>query len=50
MEDQTASPDQLREAFRGIAKDKVRNSFFYFNFIKRLVRETKKYLFPLSHS
>ena len=25
MEDQTASPDQLREAFRGIAKDKVRN-------------------------
>ena len=42
MEDQTASPDQLREAFRGIAKDKVRNSFFYFYFIKRLVRETKK--------
>ena len=27
MEDQTASPDQLREAFRGIAKDKVRNAF-----------------------
>ena len=32
MEDQTASPDQLREAFRGIAKDKVRNNaFFYIN-------------------
>ena len=28
MEDQTASPDQLREAFRGIAKDKVRSVFF----------------------
>ena len=28
MEDQTASPDQLREAFRGIAKDKVCNRFF----------------------
>ena len=28
MEDQTASPDQLREAFRGIAKDKVYNTFF----------------------
>ena len=31
MEDQTASPDQLREAFRGIAKDKVRNAFFFFD-------------------
>ena len=40
MEDQTASPDQLREAFRGIAKDKVRNPFFFF-LIKQLVRETK---------
>ena len=30
MEDQTASPDQLREAFRGIAKDKVHNPFSLF--------------------
>ena len=38
MEDQTASPDQLREAFRGIAKDKVCNVFF-FCFDKTIVRE-----------
>ena len=37
MEDQTASPDQLREAFRGIAKDKVCNVFFFDK--KGLLRE-----------
>jgi hypothetical protein len=48
MEDQIASPDQLREAFRGIAKDKVRNAFFFFFDKTTCVRETKKLLFPHS--
>ena len=45
MEDQTSSPDQLREAFRGIAKDKVCNAF-----LTTCERETKKIKFPHSHS
>ena len=41
MEDQTASPDQLREAFRGIAKDKVCNAFFFLKKKRTCVHETE---------
>ena len=46
MEDQTASPDQLREAFRGIAKDKVCNPMRFFLFKKTTMRKLKRFQQP----